>query len=118
MLTNENYFAPESSQSYMSVSQFKSFLDCEARTMAELNGEYHKATTDSLLIGSYVDAFFEGTLQSFISAHPEMQIISSSGYSVIKNSCSIWAVKSRKFSPEKFAACRSNPKLIAITMVS
>lgn len=42
MLTNENYFAPESSQSYMSVSQFKSFLDCEARTMAELNGEYHK----------------------------------------------------------------------------
>lgn len=72
MLTNENYFSPESNRTYMSVSQFKSFLDCEARTMAEVNGEYHRPVTDALLVGSYVDAFFEGSLESFVSAHPEI----------------------------------------------
>ena len=62
MLTSENYYSPESNQGYMSASQFKSFLDCEARTLAELHGEYHRPSTEALLVGSYVDAYFEGTL--------------------------------------------------------
>ena len=59
MLTSENYYSPESNQGYMSASQFKSFLDCEARTLAELHGEYHRPSTEALLVGSYVDAYFE-----------------------------------------------------------
>lgn len=70
MLTSENYYSPESNQGYMSASQFKSFLDCEARTLAELHGEYHRPSTEALLVGSYVDAYFEGTLDAFVANHP------------------------------------------------
>lgn len=72
MLTNENYFSPENNMKYFGSSQFKSFLDCEARTLAELKGEWKPEDTTALLVGSYVDAHFEGTLDIFKAQHPEM----------------------------------------------
>lgn len=71
-LTKDNYFSPEANREYFSVSQFKSFMQCEARAMAELTGAYKRPMTDSLLVGSYVDAWFEGTLGAFKEAHPEV----------------------------------------------
>jgi len=68
-LTNENYYEHNE---YMSVSQFKSFLDCPAETMAEIKGEYKRETTTALLVGSYVDAYVEGTLEQFIDNHLEI----------------------------------------------
>ena len=72
MITNENYYNAENSMKFMSTSQFKSFLDCEAKAMAEINGDYKRESTTALLIGSYVDAFFEGTLDVFKENHPEI----------------------------------------------
>lgn len=43
----------------MSVSQFKSFVECEAKTMAVLNGEYEEPHSNALIVGSYVHAAFE-----------------------------------------------------------
>ena len=40
--------------------------------MAELRGEWKRPPTTALLVGSYVDAWFEGTLEEFISSHPEI----------------------------------------------
>ncbi len=57
---------------YMSASQFKSFHHCQAAAMAELRGEYVRPMTTSLLIGSYVDAHFEGTLNIFKAQHPDI----------------------------------------------
>ena len=37
-LTNENYYSQEADRDYMSYSQYKNFLQCEARAMAKLNG--------------------------------------------------------------------------------
>lgn len=71
-LTNENYFSPENNRKYMGSSQFKTFLKCEAAALAELNGEYERKITDALLIGSYVDAHYEGTLDIFKAQHPEI----------------------------------------------
>ena len=71
-LTAENYFSAEASMKYMGSSQFKSFLKCEAAALAELRGEYERPVTDALLIGSYVDAHFEGTLDIFKAKHPEI----------------------------------------------
>ena len=65
MLTNENYFSPEHARKYMSVSQFKAFEKCQAAALAELEGHYEREKTTALLIGSYVDAHFEGTLDVF-----------------------------------------------------
>lgn len=71
-LTKANYFSPEAMRDYMSVSQFKTFERCEYMGMAELRGEYVRPMTTALLVGSYVDAFFEGSLGAFRADHPEV----------------------------------------------
>lgn len=71
-LTNENYYSPESNMEYMSVSQYKQFKRCEAATMAELRGEWQQPKSTALLVGSYVDAWFEGTLDDFKAENPDI----------------------------------------------
>lgn len=77
-MTAENYYSPEANYEYMSVSQFKDFvgtygkLGCEAMAMAKLRGEYREEKTTALLVGSYVDAYFEGTLDRFKLENPEI----------------------------------------------
>ena len=56
----------------MSVSQFKAFEKCQASALAEIKGKYKREATTAMLIGSYVDAYFEGTLANFIRKHPEI----------------------------------------------
>ncbi|MBP2656233.1 MAG: uncharacterized protein H6Q73_3802 [Firmicutes bacterium] len=77
ILTPENYYSREASLEYMSVSQYKSFLSCEAATIAALNGELEQETKEAFLEGSFVHAWSEGALDKFIINHPE--IISSRG---------------------------------------
>ena len=72
ILTNENYYSPEANQEYMSVSQYKDFQKCEAMALASLRGEWERPMTTALLVGSYIDAWFEGTLPDFCRAHPEI----------------------------------------------
>lgn len=77
-LTAENYYSPETNVEYMSVSQFKSFagidgkIACEAEAMAELCGEWKMKKTIALMVGSYVDSYFEGTLDDFKKRTPEI----------------------------------------------
>lgn len=66
-LTNKNYFSPEAMSKYWSVSLFKSFNKCEACGLAEARGEYQREVTDSLLIGSYVDAYFSNEITPFMA---------------------------------------------------
>lgn len=68
-LTNSNYFSPEATRDYWSVSQFKAFDRCEACGLATARGEYEREQTDALLIGSYVDAYFSGELDEFIKVN-------------------------------------------------
>lgn len=72
ILTNENYYSPEANQEYMSVSQYKDFMRCEAMALASLRGEWERPMTTALLVGSYIDAWFEGTLLEFCRSHPEI----------------------------------------------
>lgn len=79
ILTNENYFSKEASQEYLSVSQYKNFIGtmgkvgCEAQGVALLNDEWEMDNkTTALLVGSYVDAHFEGTLNVFKAHNPEI----------------------------------------------
>ncbi len=78
ILTPENYFSTEAMWEYMSYSQYVSFAGtmgkkgCEAKAMAMLRGDYKDEVTNEMLIGSYVDAFFEGTLSAFQTEHPEI----------------------------------------------
>lgn len=78
-LTPENYHSREANQVYMSVSQYKDFLKCEAAALAKLSGEYGEEEADCFTVGSYVHAAIEGAqaMADFIAAHPE--IIASTG---------------------------------------
>lgn len=71
-LTKRNYFTRKANREFMSVSQFKAFEKCPSAAMAEINGKYQREKTTSLLVGSYVDSFFEGTLKTFIRQNPEI----------------------------------------------
>ena len=71
-LVEENYFSKENNMKYCGSSQIKSFLDCEARTMAELKGEWTKEPSKALLVGSYVDNAVSGTLDVFKAQNPDI----------------------------------------------
>lgn len=71
-LTDKNYYSLEADMEYFSVSQLKSFMRCPAATMAKLHGEYVPEITKPMLIGSYIDRFFEGTLDGFKKEYPEI----------------------------------------------
>jgi hypothetical protein len=71
-LTQRNYFSKKASMEFMSVSQFKAFEKCPASALAEIKGKYKREETTALLVGSYVDAYFEGTLENFKKKHPEI----------------------------------------------
>jgi len=72
LLTAENYYSPEMNQVYMSASLYSDFLACEAMAMAKLRGEYKPETTKECMIGSYIHAWNEGTLEHFRANTPEM----------------------------------------------
>lgn len=59
-LTQENYYSLEANREYMSYSQYKSFVECEAATMAELRGEYVRPASRPMFLGSYTHAWSEG----------------------------------------------------------
>lgn len=74
VLTEANYHSPEANREYMSNSQYKDFISCEAMAMAKINGLYAQKQTDECLVGSYVHAWNEGpnALNFFKATTPEM----------------------------------------------
>lgn len=78
VLTSENYYDAESDKRYMSIHQYLNFIGhmgvygCEARAMAMLKGEWKEETTEAMLVGSYTDSFFEGTLDKFKEENPDI----------------------------------------------
>lgn len=71
-LNNDNYYEGFNRIKYASFSEFKDFCGtgkiqgCEARSKAILEGKWYEEPSPAMLEGSYVDRFFEGTLDKFI----------------------------------------------------
>ena len=80
ILTEENYYSQEADMEYLSVSQYKSFCGtggrpgCEYHTMKKLVGDWIDPPTTALLVGSYVDSYFEGpeSLARFKAENPDI----------------------------------------------
>ena len=78
VLTAENYYSKEANEKYMSVSQYKDFagtygkMACEFSAIEKLEERCAQKKTTPLLVGSYVDSYFEGTLEEFKKANPEI----------------------------------------------
>ena len=77
-LNNENYYTTEANQRYMSVSIYKDFAGtwghhgCEFAAMKKLNGEWEEPRSTAMMVGSYVDAYVEGTLDEFKMKNPDI----------------------------------------------
>lgn len=71
-LTKQNYHTTQANKDYWSVSLFKAFDKCEASGLAQVRGDYEREQTASLLVGSYVDAYFAGEYSEFVGKHPEI----------------------------------------------
>ena len=78
VLTADNYFTQEADERFMSVHQYLDFAGhmgqrgCECRAMAKLRGEYEKEKSTAMMVGSYVDSYFEGTLEQFKADNPDV----------------------------------------------
>lgn len=73
-LTADNYYSQEANLEYMSVSQYKDFVKCEAAALAKLNGSYTDMKHEALLVGSYVHAALESAeaFEEFKRCNPEI----------------------------------------------
>lgn len=59
-LSDANYYSNETDWQYMSTSQYKSFLKCEAAALAKLKGDWQPISDPkALLVGNYVHSYFE-----------------------------------------------------------
>jgi hypothetical protein len=72
-INNDNYYSEQANIDYMSVSQFKDFAGtlmhtgCEETAYEKMMNLIPQPVTKALLVGSYIDAFYEGTLDAFKS---------------------------------------------------
>lgn len=77
-LTEQNYYSNESNKRFMSVHEYLDFAGhmnlrgCESRAMARLNGKWEEEKSLAMQVGSYVDAYFEGTLDEFKKNNPDL----------------------------------------------
>ena len=77
-LTADNYYSLEANREYMSVSQYKDFVGtygrkgCEEMALAKIRGEFSEPPSTAMMVGSYVDSCYEGTLDKFKKENPVM----------------------------------------------
>lgn len=74
----DNYYSQEANIEYMSVSQFKDFngtygrVACEFEAIEKMYGRWNPEKSTAQLVGSYVDSYFEGSLNQFKKENPEV----------------------------------------------
>lgn len=118
VLTAENYYTQEANERYMSVHQYLDFAGhmgiqgCESRAMAALRGDYVKEKTVAMQVGSYVDAFFEGSLDQFKEQNPD--IFTQKG-ELKANFKQAEKMIERALKDEKFMAAMSGEKQVIVT---
>lgn len=80
IITEENYYEREIGEHYISFHEYLEYAGhlaegqgCEARAEAKRKGEWEDdMRTTAILVGSYVDAYFEGTLDKFKINNPDI----------------------------------------------
>lgn len=72
-LTRDNYYTPEADIAYMSCSQYQAFCECEAKTMAVMEGRWHKEESEAFLVGNYFHTALESpeANEQFITEHQD-----------------------------------------------
>lgn len=77
-LDENNYYSHDANIEYMSVSQYKDFVGtygregCEYAALKKLRGDWDEKPNSAMLLGSYVDSYFEGSLDDFKLRNPDI----------------------------------------------
>lgn len=83
-VTKANYYSQKINMEYMSSTQLKSLVGsagrpaCEEHALKVLKGEWKDEPSNDMLVGSYVDAYFSGEMQSFLQQN-EGKILTKQG---------------------------------------
>ena len=80
VLNEENYYSKEADLEYMSVSQYKMFAGslgkrgCEFQALKTLNREFEEEPSTAMLVGSFVDSYFESpeSHERFKNSNPQI----------------------------------------------
>lgn len=76
-LLGKDYYSAASARRYWSISQYKRFRECEARALAELEGEWEdQRDNTALLVGNMVHSYFESpeAHKQFMDENTEVMI--------------------------------------------
>jgi len=77
-LTNENYYEPSVRNQYMTIHTYMQYAGtlgvpgCEAKAEAIRKGKWVEPKTKAMMVGSYVDAYFDNSLEQFKEDNPEI----------------------------------------------
>lgn len=77
VLTEDNYYMPETNLKYLDCSLYKEIAGtparkgCEARGYKVARGEYIRPKSEALLVGGYVDAYFDHSMPRFLEENLE-----------------------------------------------
>lgn len=73
-----NYHSVDARKHYADCSIYKEAIGtvgrkgCECRAVAIVNGEWETPKSDALMVGSYVDAYFDNSLDKFKEENPQI----------------------------------------------
>lgn len=123
LLSEETYFTTAMEQKYCGHSQYLNFIGspayagCEARALAEINGEYKRDRTKALLIGSILDALWEGASASdLIERFPDCVSTRGATKGQLKAEYKIaFSMYQRGASDPKFSAYMAGDKQVIMT---
>jgi hypothetical protein len=73
-LNPDNYHSIEANQAYLSVSQYKGFLKCEAEAMAKIDGKIGQTKSEALIFGSLLHSWNESkeAFDKFLFSNPDL----------------------------------------------
>lgn len=101
-LTNENYFSIEANKEFMSVSQYKNFMECEAKALNDLEIGDENAK-EAFLEGKLFEAIVTGSGDLFIAKHYD-ELIAKTGKTAgeLKANFKKVSISAEKFLSQKF----------------
>lgn len=71
-LKEENYFSKEARMKYTGSSEIKDFLKCENCALAKIKGEFEEEKSKAMIVSSFIDEYFSGTLDKFKQENPDI----------------------------------------------
>ena len=73
-LSKNNYYTPEADEAYWSATFVKNMSKCPAAAIATARHEWGQEKTTALMVGQYIDAWFDGkkAYRSFVDNNPDI----------------------------------------------